>query len=131
MGQDGMMALGGSGGGGGAEWVQLRPKPRGSLNSLVPELVDLEAASGALLPGQALVAVQAVGINFRDVLNVGHGLSTTWSFSIILLSSMAAGCLFSSPSRILTALLHLHCTVDHMRMDMSHGLICFCFLRYP
>ena len=52
------------------EWFQLRPRPRGSLGALVPEPMGLEAARAALPPGGLLVAVQAVGINFRDVLNV-------------------------------------------------------------
>ncbi len=44
----------------------LVPKPRGSLNSLVPEAV----AVGELAPGQMAVRVCATGINFRDLLNV-------------------------------------------------------------
>ncbi|KAI8473970.1 MAG: hypothetical protein J3K34DRAFT_383389, partial [Monoraphidium minutum] len=44
---------------------QLQPRPRGALESLVPVAADPRPA-----PGQALVAVKAVGINFRDVLNV-------------------------------------------------------------
>jgi hypothetical protein len=44
----------------------LFPSPRGSLNSLVPRPVD----TTSLAPGLVLVAVRAVGINFRDVLNV-------------------------------------------------------------
>ncbi len=47
-----------------AEAFQLLPMPRGSLNSLVPQPVD---ASGAK-PGQVVVAVKAVGLNFRQVL---------------------------------------------------------------
>ena len=45
---------------------QLMPSPRGSLSSLKP--VVLPAMTPAA--GQVLVEVQAVGINFRDVLNV-------------------------------------------------------------
>jgi NADPH:quinone reductase-like Zn-dependent oxidoreductase len=47
---------------------QLFPQPRGALQNLAPLPVDASAA--ALAPGQVLVAVRAVGINFRDVLNV-------------------------------------------------------------
>ncbi|KAL4451846.1 hypothetical protein ABPG75_007508, partial [Micractinium tetrahymenae] len=46
---------------------QLFPQPRGALQSLAPLAVDV---STPLAPGQVLVAVRAVGINFRDVLNV-------------------------------------------------------------
>lgn len=56
----------------GGQWVQLRPRPRGSLQSLLPERVGLDQAAAALRPGEALVAVSAVGINFRDVLNVSR-----------------------------------------------------------
>lgn len=54
------------------EWFQLRPRPRGSLGSLVPEAMPVEAARAALRPGEVLVAVQAIGLNFRDVLNVSY-----------------------------------------------------------
>lgn len=46
---------------------RLVPRPYGSLDSLAPEPLDLQAA---MAPGKVLVAVKAVGINFRDVLNV-------------------------------------------------------------
>ncbi|GAX72979.1 hypothetical protein CEUSTIGMA_g431.t1, partial [Chlamydomonas eustigma] len=55
---------------GGSEWIQLKPRPRGSLGGLVPEKVDMQAAVGSLGFGEVLVAVKAVGVNFRDVLNV-------------------------------------------------------------
>ena len=55
------------------QWFQLRPRPRGSLGSLVPESLHLEAARASLAPGEALIAVQAIGLNFRDVLNVSAG----------------------------------------------------------
>ena len=45
---------------------QLVPSPRGSLDALKP--VRLEQP--ALRAGQMQVAVSAVGLNFRDVLNV-------------------------------------------------------------
>jgi acyl transferase domain-containing protein len=48
---------------------QLQPLPRGSLESLVPVARDVEAPRG-----QCLVAVKAVGVNFRDVLNVSGGV---------------------------------------------------------
>ena len=44
----------------------LMPRPRGALQNLQPEPV----ASSSLAPGQVMVAVRAVGINFRDLLNV-------------------------------------------------------------
>ena len=44
---------------------QLLPKPRGALQNLVPEPLHLELAAE-----DVLVEVHAVGINFRDVLNV-------------------------------------------------------------
>jgi NADPH:quinone reductase-like Zn-dependent oxidoreductase len=44
----------------------LVPEPRGSFGSLVPRAVALDQLS----PGQVGVRVAAVGINFRDVLNV-------------------------------------------------------------
>ena len=40
---------------------QLVPKPRGALQNLVPIPVD----TAVVPPGQVLVAVKAVGINFR------------------------------------------------------------------
>ena len=43
----------------------LDPQPRGSLNSLVPIPVTSE-----IDPNEILVSVRAVGVNFRDVLNV-------------------------------------------------------------
>ena len=57
---------------------QLLPLPKGSLNSLKPvPLVPVTAADGntagglpACGPGTVLLRVHAVGINFRDVLNV-------------------------------------------------------------
>ena len=64
--------LSSSGAVGGGEWFQLRPRPRGSLGSLVPEPVGLEKAKALLAPGDVLVAVRAIGLNFRDVLNVSH-----------------------------------------------------------
>jgi hypothetical protein len=49
----------------------LTPVPRGSLGSLVPQPVSLDAPRPA---GTVLMAVKAVGLNFRDVLNVSGGL---------------------------------------------------------
>lgn len=53
------------------------PAPRGALTNLMPQPVDLPAAvdlhapcAEGLAPDTVLVAVKAVGINFRDVLNV-------------------------------------------------------------
>lgn len=48
----------------------LMPMPRGSLNSLVPLPVDLEAT---LAPDQVVLAVRAVGLNFRYRLQLGAG----------------------------------------------------------
>ena len=45
---------------------QLRPKPRGAISNLVP----LPYAPRKLPAGMVELAVRAVGINFRDVLNV-------------------------------------------------------------
>lgn len=45
---------------------RLFPSPRGALQNLKPELLSSEK----LTPGTMRVAVKAVGINFRDVLNV-------------------------------------------------------------
>jgi NADPH:quinone reductase-like Zn-dependent oxidoreductase len=45
---------------------QLFPQPRGALQNLAPLLLVVSSVA----PGQVLVAVKAVGINFRDVLNV-------------------------------------------------------------
>ena len=47
---------------------QLVPSPRGRLNSLKPAAV--EASPMTLGAHEVLVAVEAVGLNFRDVLNV-------------------------------------------------------------
>ncbi len=44
---------------------QLLPQPRGALHNLVPVPI-----SPKLLPGRVWLEVQAVGVNFRDVLNV-------------------------------------------------------------
>ena len=46
--------------------TQLLPHPRGSLDSLVAFTIDMTN----LLEGGAVIAVRAVGMNFRDVLNV-------------------------------------------------------------
>jgi len=45
---------------------QLRPKPRGAISNLVP----LPYAPRKLAAGMVELAVQAIGLNFRDVLNV-------------------------------------------------------------
>jgi NADPH:quinone reductase-like Zn-dependent oxidoreductase/3-oxoacyl-(acyl-carrier-protein) synthase len=45
---------------------QLVPEPRGSFGNLVPAPVDVTT----LAPGQVALRVAAVGVNFRDVLNV-------------------------------------------------------------
>ena len=47
---------------------QLRPRPRGSLGNLVP--VHVDTAASQLKPGEVLMQVRAIGVNFRDVLNV-------------------------------------------------------------
>ena len=44
---------------------QLLPQPRGALHNLVPVPISLK-----LQPGMVWVEVQAIGVNFRDVLNV-------------------------------------------------------------
>lgn len=46
--------------------LQIRPMPRGSLQSLKP----LPFKSGPPGPGHVLVSVKSVGINFRDLLNI-------------------------------------------------------------
>jgi hypothetical protein len=51
--------------------MQLVPVPRGAFSGLVPAPVDV--APEALAPGQLGIRVQAVGLNFRDVLNVSGG----------------------------------------------------------
>ena len=47
---------------------QLRPQPRGSLANLVP--VPFDSSAVQLKAGEVLLQVMAVGLNFRDVLNV-------------------------------------------------------------
>jgi len=47
---------------------QLLPMPRGSLNNLDPE--QIVGINDSLNSGKVVVSVRAVGINFRDVLNV-------------------------------------------------------------
>ena len=51
---------------------QLVPSPRGALTSLVPVPVEVPGSKSSmkLAPNQMVVEVKAVGINFRDVLNV-------------------------------------------------------------
>ena len=44
---------------------QLLPKPRGALQNLVPEPLHMDLAAN-----EVLLEVHAVGVNFRDVLNV-------------------------------------------------------------
>ena len=44
---------------------QLLPQPRGALQNLVPEALQLD-----LMADEVLLEVHAVGLNFRDVLNV-------------------------------------------------------------
>ena len=52
----------------GQDLFQLRPEPRGSLSNLVP--MPFDASLVTLKPNEVLVQVRAVGLNFRDVLNV-------------------------------------------------------------
>ncbi|KAL0028772.1 hypothetical protein WJX79_006627 [Trebouxia sp. C0005] len=52
----------------GQDLFQLRPEPRGSLSNLVP--MPFDASSVKLKPNQVLVQIRALGLNFRDVLNV-------------------------------------------------------------
>lgn len=52
----------------GQELFQLRPEPRGSLSNLVP--MPFDASLVTLKSNEVLVQVRAVGLNFRDVLNV-------------------------------------------------------------
>lgn len=47
---------------------QLRPHPRGSLANLIP--VPFDSSAIQLRAGEVLLQVMAVGVNFRDVLNV-------------------------------------------------------------
>ena len=49
-----------------AQAYQLRSKPRGAISNLVP----LPYTPRKLAPGGVEISVQAVGLNFRDVLNV-------------------------------------------------------------
>jgi hypothetical protein len=51
-----------------AEWIQIRPEPRSSLANLVGHAVGLDGMQPG--PGEVLLSVKAVGLNFRDVLNV-------------------------------------------------------------
>ena len=75
--------------------VQMQPLPRGSLASLVP--VPIGPESGVALPAGAVeIAVRAVGLNFRDVLNVlgmypGHLPPPGGDFAGTLLTGSAAG----------------------------------------
>ncbi len=52
------------------EFLQIRPRPRGSLHSLFAEPFRPVSGKKGPAPGAVYVAVKAVGINFRDVLNV-------------------------------------------------------------
>ena len=52
----------------GQDLFQLRPEPRGSLSNLVS--IPFDASLVNLKPNEVLVQVRAVGLNFRDVLNV-------------------------------------------------------------
>jgi 3-oxoacyl-(acyl-carrier-protein) synthase/acyl carrier protein len=49
--------------------IHLRPMPRGSLNGLVA-MPGLETTDSASIPDFGVLRVHAVGVNFRDVLNV-------------------------------------------------------------
>ena len=75
--------------------VQMQPLPRGSLASLVPVAIGPE--SGVTLPaGVVEIAVRAVGLNFRDVLNVlgmypGHLPPPGGDFAGTLLMGSTAG----------------------------------------
>lgn len=48
-----------------SELLQIRPMPRGSLASLASQPLDSTTAAARLKPHEVLVAVKAVGINFR------------------------------------------------------------------
>jgi NADPH:quinone reductase-like Zn-dependent oxidoreductase/acyl carrier protein len=53
------------------ELLQIRPRPRGSLHSLFAEsFKSPSVGKKGPAPGAVFVSVKAVGINFRDVLNV-------------------------------------------------------------
>eukprot|EP00883_Tetradesmus_obliquus_P011533 jgi/Sobl393_1/4315/SZX67650.1 len=51
-----------------AEHLVIQPEPRSSLSNLVARAADISQMQP--LPGEVLLSVKAVGINFRDVLNV-------------------------------------------------------------
>ena len=75
--------------------VQMQPLPRGSLASLVPVAIGPESGA-SLSAGIVEVAVRAVGLNFRDVLNVlgmypGHLPPPGGDFAGTVLSGPAAG----------------------------------------
>lgn len=48
-----------------SELLQIRPMPRGSLASLAAQPLDAATAAARLKASEVLVAVKAVGINFR------------------------------------------------------------------
>jgi hypothetical protein len=48
----------------------LVPSPRGAFSNLAARPLDAAALTAALPPGSVVMAVRAVGLNFRDVLNV-------------------------------------------------------------
>jgi len=52
------------------ELLQIRPKPRGSLHSLFAEPFKPVSGKKGPAPGTVYISVKAVGVNFRDVLNV-------------------------------------------------------------
>ena len=51
---------------------QLSPEPRGALGNLKPLNLTGPGLTQEMMPGTIMVKVKAVGINFRDVLNVSQ-----------------------------------------------------------
>ena len=119
----------------------LMPQPRGALTNL--KLVPIAKASMTKLqPGQVLLQVRAVGLNFRDVLNVlgmypgdpgppgadcagvvtaiGAGVANLQPGMAVF--GLAAGSLGSHVLSVADTLVHLHVSLIHV------SKICFCEL---
>ncbi|KAJ9518952.1 hypothetical protein QJQ45_026209, partial [Haematococcus lacustris] len=83
---------------------QYQALVRGSLSALTPQPLHLELP-GLVQQNQALLAVRAVGLNFRDVLNVlgmypgdpGHPGSDCAGQAVIVKSDKAAGIVAGTP----------------------------------
>jgi len=93
----------------------LSPRPRGALSSLVPQPVSLALQE----EGTALLAVKAVGLNFRDVLNVsGSWGGVGWWWGVVVALFMCWELII--PCNRLTCLFTHTPSTNHLQPPLNH-----------